>query len=61
MTLAETIHAHVEKLPPDKQAEIFDFVPIKTGTYLAFYNVLNIPMAFSSKGQTNRFRKAVSQ
>ena len=35
--------------------------PIKTGTYLAFYNVLKIPMAFSSKGQTNRFRKAVSQ
>ena len=35
--------------------------PIKIGTYLAFYNVLKIPMAFSSKGQTNRFRKAVSQ
>jgi DNA polymerase V len=35
--------------------------PIKTGTYLAFYNVLKIPMALSSKGQTNRLRKAVNQ
>jgi hypothetical protein len=38
-----------------------EFLTIKTGTYLAFYNVLKIPMAFSSKGQTNRSRKAVSQ
>ena len=35
--------------------------PIKTGIYLAFYNVLKIPMARSSKGQTKRSRKAVSQ
>ena len=35
--------------------------PIKTGIYLAYYNLLKIPTALSSKGQANRSRKAVSQ
>ena len=35
--------------------------PIKTGIHLAYYNLLKIPTALSSKGQANRSRKAVSQ
>jgi integrase/recombinase XerD len=35
--------------------------PIKTGIYLAHYNLLNTPTTFLSKGHANRSRKAVSQ
>lgn len=34
---------------------------IKTGIYFAYYNLLKIPTALSSKGQASRSRKAVSQ
>jgi hypothetical protein len=50
---------YFDSQPKDK--DFFRHPAIKTGTYLAFYNVLKIPMALSSNGQTNRSRKAVSQ
>jgi uncharacterized protein (DUF433 family) len=34
---------------------------IKTGIYLANYNLLKTPTTFLSKGHANRSRKAVSQ